>query len=377
MKKALIAWLGLVFLTTACNKDSSLDQVEYSDNPLFYVSGSVNGLPINLQAGKDGYALFTHYYMHDSVLHMESILSADGAAHRDAFKIDIHGAQISNEIAATNYASSLINGPVSLADPSGYPRLPHVYDYYFSSDSSNNDILLLWNTPDSSYYGDSCSYLEVNALLNPSFKVEMLSVGPLSCTPYVAHTIQSQSSCKAEMHILKSTNSELKAEARARVGSIRSIQWSVNNQNVGGGLVLDYDVLAFSPGYKLKANILFDNGCTELIEKIILTGSSQCDVNLSYQKRPHRYYNPNNLATVTVSYFNTDGKEYRSDYANNVGDFSIEAIASYSESAQTANTTNENHKRFTFSGDLILKSADGSSLTLDNIFGIFAVEHPD
>jgi hypothetical protein len=377
MKNALIPVLGLALITVACNKNSSLDQAQYSDNPLFYLSGSVNGLPINLQAGKDGYALFTNYYLQDSVLHMESTLSKDAAILREAFKIDIHGGETSNDIAATNYATSLINGAVALADPSGYPRLPHVYDYSFTIDSLNSDLLLLWNTPDSSYYGDSCRYWAVNSLLNPSFKVEMLSAGALSCTPYVAHTIQSQGNCKAEMHILKSTNSELKAEVRERVGSIRSIQWTVNGTNIGSGMELNYDVLGFSPGYTLKANILFDNGCSEVIEKIILAGSSQCDINLNYQKEAHRYYNPNNLATVTISYFDADGKEYRSDYANNVGDFSIEAIASYNETSQSATSTNENHKRFTFSGNLILKNIDGSSLTLDNIFGIFAVEHPD
>lgn len=364
-------------IASACTKDTSLDQAEYSDNPLFYFSGSVNGLPVNVQAGKDGYAMYTHYFLKDSVLHMESILAADSPAYREAFKIDIHGGELSNSISNTNYSSSLINGPIALADASGYPRRPHVYDYFFTSDSINGETPLQWGTPHGSYYGDSCSILEVNALEQKSFKVEMQSAGPLSCTPFVAHTIQTQGDCKAEMHILKSTNSVLIAEARNRVGNIKSIQWSVNDQNVGTGLNLSYDVVGFSAGYRLKARIDFESGCIETIEKVILSGSSQCDINLSYQKLAHRDYNPHNLATVSVSYFDANGKEYHSSYAYNTGHFGIEAIANYNE-MNTANTpTHNSHMRYSFSGDLVLKSADGSSVQLDNIFGIFAVEHPN
>tara|TARA_R110001592_G_scaffold219477_1_gene473694 strand:+ start:74634 stop:75767 length:1134 start_codon:yes stop_codon:yes gene_type:complete len=377
MKKAIASLIGVVLIASACTKDTSLDQAEYSDNPLFYFSGSVNGLPVNVQAGKDGYAMYTHYFLKDSVLHMESILAADSPAYREAFKIDIHGGELSNSISNTNYSSSLINGPIALADASGYPRRPHVYDYIFTSDSLNGNIPLQWTTPKGSYYGDSCNYLEVNALEQQSFKVEMQSAGPLSCTPLVAHTILTQGQCKAEMHILKSTNSVLIAEARSRVGLIKSIQWSVNDQNVGTGLTLSYDVLGFSPGYRLKARIVFESGCTETIEKVILAGSPQCDINLNYQKLPRRDYNPHNLGTVSVSYFDANGKEYNSHYAYNTGHFSIESIANYNESMSSGTTVTNNHKRYSFSGDLVLKSSDGSSVQLDNIFGIFAVEHPD
>ena len=376
MKKAINLLLGLVLILGACSKETSLDQAEYSDNPLFYFSGSVNGLPININAGQDGYAMHTRYFLEDSVLHMESLLAADSPVFREAFRVDIHGGVLSNSISNTGYSASLVNGPIALADASGFPRRPNVYDYIFTSDSLNGNIPLQWTTPDSTYSGDSCSFLAVNALHRQDFKVEMRSAGPLSCTPLVAHIIQTQGDCKAEMHILKSTNSVLMAEARPRVGNIKSIQWSVNDQNVGTGLALSYDVIGFSPGYRLEAKILFESGCEEVIEKVILAGSPQCDINLNYQKLAHRNYNPHNLATVTVSYFDASGKQYSSNYAYNTGHFSIEAIANYDESSVT-NGNNKNHKRFSFSGDLVLKASDGSTVQLDNIFGILAVEHPD
>jgi|GEM_PF-1572305 len=377
MKKAMTSLVGVILVLTACNKDSDLDQAEYSDNPIFYISGSVNGLPVNKEAGKDGYAMHTHYFMEDSVLHMESILAADSPAFREAFKIDIHGGSLSTDPTNTGYLSSLINGPIALADASGYPRKPYVFDYYFTSDTLNEESPLHWTTPDSTYYGDSCSFLEVNALQTASFKVEMSSAGPLSCTPLVVHTIQSQGDCKAEVHILKSTNSELRAEARNRVGSISSIQWFVNDQRVGTDLNLNYSVVGFSPGYRLKAKIFFASGCTETIEKVILSGSPQCDINLNYQKLPHRDYNPDNLGTVTVSYFDSKGKEYNSNYANNTGHFNIQAIARYNDPLGQAQNSEENHMRYTFSGDLVLKSSDGSTVQLNNVFGIFAVEYPN
>lgn len=377
MKKAISSLVGFALLLTACNKDSDLDQAEYSDNPIFYISGSLNGLPVNNKAGKDGYAMYTHYFLEDSVLHMESILAADSPAFREAFKIDIHGTTLSANQANTGFLSSLINGPIALADASGYTRRPYVYDYYFTSDTLNQESPLYWTTPDSTYYGDSCSFLELNALQTASFKVEMSSAGPLSCTPLVVHTIQSQGDCKAEVHILKSTNSELIAEARNRVGSISSIQWFVNDQSVGTDLNLNYNVVGFSPGYRLKAKITFASGCTETIEKVILAGSPQCDINLNYQKLPHRDYNPYNLGTVAVSYYDANGKEYTSNYANNTGQFSIQAIANYNDPRGQSQNSEDNHMRYTFSGDLVLKSSDGSTVQLNNIFGIFAVEYPN
>lgn len=379
MKKAITSLLGVVLLGVACNKDNGIDQAEYSDTPLFYISGILNGLPINLQAGNDGYAMYTHYYMHDSVLHMESILATDSPAFREAIKIDIHGASLSASASSNDFNSILNNGPVALADASGYTRRPHVYNFLFTSDSLNGDIPLQWNTPDSSYYGDSCWLWEVNALQKPNFKVEMLSAGPLSCSPYVAHTINTQGECKAEMHILKSTNSELKAELRARVGNIRSIQWFLNDQAVGNGELLQYDVVGFTAGYRLKAAISFESGCTEVIEKIILAGTPNCDINLNYQKLAQRDYNPHNLSTVAISYYDANGREYRSDYANNSGHFNIETISTYNESASSPVSSGNqvSHKRYAFSGDLTLKSSDGSTVQLNNIFGIFAVEYPD
>jgi len=376
MKKTIASLMGVVLVLVACSKESDLDQAEYSDSPIFYISGSVNGLPVNKQAGKDGYAMFTNYFVKDSVLHMESVLAADSPAFREAFKINIHGSSLSADPINSGYTSSLINGPIALADASGYTRKPHVFDYYFTSDTLNEESPLHWTTPDSSYYGDSCSYLEVNALHRTSFRVEMSSAGPLSCTPLVAHTIQIQGDCKAEVHILKSTNSELIAEARNRVGSIQSIQWFVNDQSVGTNTTLNYSVVGFSPGYRLKAKILFTSGCTEVIEKVILSGTPQCDINLNYQKLPHRNYNPHNLNTVTITYFNADGKEYSSNYAHNTGHFSIEAIAIYNEVLTGNQPSENNHMRYTFSGDLVLKSSDGSTVQLNNLFGIFAVEYP-
>ncbi len=377
MKKLMTSLIGVVLLLTACNKDSDLNQAEYSDSPIFYVSGSVNGLPVNNQAGKDGYKMYTHYFIEDSVLHMESILAADSPAFRDAFKIDIRGTALNTNPINTGYFASLISGPLPLADPTGFPRRPYVFDYFFASDTLNEDIPLQWTTPDSTYYGDTCSFTGVNALQRPNFRVEMSTSGSLSCTPLVAHTIQSQGDCKAEVHILKSTNSELIAEARNRVGGIQSVQWFVNDQSAGTNVKLNYNVVGFSPGYRLKAKIFFENGCTETIEKVILSGSSQCDININYQKRAHRDYNPHNLGTVVVSYFDANGKEFTSNYAYNTGSFNIETIATYNDVTQEVQPIENQHKRYTFSGDLILKSGDGSTVQLNNLFGIFAVEHPN
>lgn len=370
MKKAF--WGGftiLLFIISACSKEAQQESVYYSDNPLFFLSGTMNGLPINIEAGHDAYQLYTGTTWNDSVFHIQSIMAVDSPNFKNAFFLDIRGAGLLGQASASQAYQAIQTGPLPLADPSGHTHLPHHYDFVFYSDSVNGHIPLRWEVPGASYYGDSCTVVGVDASEDPNFQVVMKSAGPLSCTPEVKHIIQVEGNCKAELHLITSTANKIEAQLRARVGIIEKVDWFLNGEKVHTGPNLNHNLINYNPGYRLRAEVSFKSGCAEIIEKVVLAGVSHCDINLDFRKSPHRQYNPHNLSTAEIRYYDAAGKEYTSFYQNPEGAFRIESLGSYWEQEVE-------HKRISFSGRVLLRSADGNTILLDNFLGSVAVPMP-
>jgi hypothetical protein len=372
MKKVyrfLLAFAVLSF--TACKEDDGLSQTSFVESPRFYVNATVNGLPISYKAGEGNYQMYTNYQVQDSVLHMYGVLATDSPAYRNALRLNIRGAELISNMAYPSAGNVFEKGALPLYDPSGLTALPGHFDYHFSADSVNGHIPLIWHTPSSSYYGDSCFLIGLNQANQQSFTVEMQSAGPLSCTPSVKHTIRTGQDSKAQLHIVRNSNSELSAEVQARIGRIQKVTWEVDGANAGNGQTMQYSAVGFSASFQVKASVEFEDGGVEVIEKVVLPGGSACDINIDYQKRKHRVQNPHNLKTVEIQYYDADGKLYSSAYPLSQGNFNIESISDYHDSNSA-----HKHQRFSFSGNAILKSADGSTLEINNIFGSFAVAHP-
>lgn len=371
MKKVMLFMFLLGLVATGCKEDDGPTVSSYTESPRFYVNANLNGLPLNLVAGEQDYQMYTSYHTADSVLEMRGIIAKDSVDFKNALVVKIKGSELISPLSTPHPGTVFNVGPLALSDPSGTTILPDHYDYHFFADTVNGHIPLQWTTSSRSYYGDSCSVVGLNSLVWPVFTVEMSSVGPLTCTPSVKHTIQTDGDCKAQVHVLKSTSSELEVEAQSRVGIIKKVTWQIAGQNVGQGNRLSYSVVGFHAGYRVQAEIEFESGCKETIEKVILPGSPSCDINIDYRKEVHREVNPHNLATVELQFYDANGKMYSTAYPNTQGRFSIESINDYND----ANSQHK-HQRFSFSGEAILKSSDGSSLQLNNIFGSFAVAHP-
>ncbi len=185
------------------------------------------------------------------------------------------------------------------------------------------------------------------------------------------HTINTESECKAKVEVIQSSGTQLKAKAIARLGKIASVDWFMGSQKIASGINLNYQASGHYVNYNLKAVVKFESGCQETIEKVIMAGGTDCDINMNYRRVKHRVSNPHNLRTVEIRYYDAEGKMYSSWYPNSQGRFNIEALSGYRD----ANSVYDHH-RFSFSGEAILKSSDGSSVQLNNIFGIFALAHP-
>mgnify|MGYP000545477702 CR=1 FL=1 len=371
MRRTNVVWAVLILLLWSCSKEAGVEENHYSDQPLFYLNAVVDGLPISLKAGENQYQMYTGYTLQDSVLHMQGVLASDSPNFRNAFYIDLRAAELVANLNQLTASRTFTEGPLPLADPSGLVVKPDHYDYRFFADNVNGHIPTMWAIEDTSYYGDSCALLGLDATSKTHIEVVMTSTGPLSCTPSVKHIIKTHQDCKGELHILQNSNSGLIAEARARLGKLRKVDWYLGGQKVSSGLNFNYSPLVYQPSYLIRAELEFESGCTESIEKLVLPGGSTCDINIDYLKTKHRVANPHNLKTVEIRYYDAQGKMYSSWYPKAEGSFSIESYNSYHDA-----NSSQPHQRFSFSGEAILKSADGASIKLNSIFGIFALAHP-
>lgn len=371
MKKVISLFTLFALAFVGCKEEDGPNMSTFSESPRFYINANVNGLPLNLVAGELGYQMYTNFSMEDSVLIMTGVLATDSPAYKNALVLKMRGSELMDGSTPPHPGDLFRTGPLALADLSGVTVVPDHFDYHFFTDTVNGHIPLRWITPSNSYYGDSCSIVGLSSRISPSFNIEMSSTGPLTCTPTIKHTIQTGADCKAQVHVLNSTSSELQVEAQARIGRISKVKWKIADQEVGQGDYLSYSVVGFQTGYRVRAEIQFESGCTEIIEKVIFPGGSNCDVNIDYRKEPHRKSNPHNLATVEIQYYDETGKLFSSAYPGTNGNFIVESINSYNDL-----NSRLKHQRFSFSGEAILKSADGSSLQLNNVFGSFALAHP-
>lgn len=370
MKRKYVVW-SLLLALWGCGKDAGVDENRYSDQPLFYLNAVVDGLPTSIKAGQNQYQMYTGYALQDSVLHMQGVLATDSPNFRNAFYIDLRGADLLQSLSQATASRTFTEGPIPLADPTGFVKQPNHFDFRFFADNVNGHVPTMWMVADTSYYGDSCSILGLDVSVKQQIQVEMTSAGPLSCTPSVRHTINTREDCKGELHILENSNGSLRAEAKARVGRLKKVDWFLGGQKISSGLNFSYSPPAFQLSYLIRVELEFESGCTETIEKLVLQGGAACDINIDYLKTPHRLSNPHNLKTVEIRYYDSQGKMYSSWYPNVQGSFSIESYNTYQD-----RTSNYEHQRFSFSGNAILKSADGSSVELNSIFGIFALAHP-
>lgn len=371
MKRIILAVLGLL-VWTQCSDDEQT-ALQYRDSYRFYVYANLNGQPLNLNAGEDDYALFTQLKQDSlGVWHTIGTLARDSNRYRHAFQLRFR----SNRAAATadeaGFSASFAVGPRTLADASGAVRIPGIYRFFFRPDSFSGHQNLLWEYEGRTYYGDSLRVDSFDAGTNPYCEIAMRSAGVFACTPLIVHRIEAHSNCRALLNVHASYD-RLSAGVEPVLGRIEAIQWYLDSIPISESGNWQRNLSGSGQPHLVEAEVSFSGGCTERLAKLVVPGPANCERHLIYQKQPFRKPNPNNLGTVELVYFDGQGKRFSSFYAQNEGSFQIEKL----KLLEAKNTLGPGlHNHLIFSGQALLKSADGQSIMLHNIHGSFATLLP-
>jgi hypothetical protein len=365
-----IALLGLLSFAGCKEDDNGESGTSYTDNYRFYVDALVDGLPLRINAGENDYAMYTSYQLQDSLLLMHGLLAQDSQDIRNALQIFFRSAELGSQYRDFDPLGTLQNGKVAVADGSGHTQVPQHFDFDFFPDTVLGNQAFYWSVQDSSYHADTCRVIGLNADLENHLDVSLNSPDPANCPINITKGISTLNTCKAEVRLGQFGN-DLALVVEPRIGSISAVRWFRGGQPIGNGTSFILPANLVGQIAEIKAEIDFASGCTEAITKEMLISPAACDVSINYRKKPHLSYNPHNLNTVEIVYYDQNGKRFTSLYPNTEGDFELMNTASYQDP-----NSGYHHQQFNFSGELLLRSRDGSTKSISKLFGSFAVAHP-
>lgn len=358
--------LAFCLLFISCSEEEQGKET-FTGSYQFFLYAEMGGKNINFNAGENGYVLHTSYEERDSLLQLRSLLAQDSANPHSAFEVILRG-----EPGPSAASKLLQRQALALADPSGMVRMPHTYDYRFYTDSLVGHQVLTWTCLGKNYYGDTLFWPKLNTREVKEMEVKLSNNGFASCVPLMTKKIDLKKDCRAKMDLQSNSSGSMQLSVSALKGDIQNVRWLLNNKPAGQGFTTTLQGSNSSMPQRIKAEVYFAAGCQMIIEKTVIGGRADCDINMFYDRTETVMANPNNEMTAELIYYDESGKRYTSFYLGNKGHFNIEAVNAYQE----ASASFEKHNKLVFTGDLTLQSQDGSTININRLHGSFAVAHP-
>ncbi|AEV33367.1 hypothetical protein Oweho_2397 [Owenweeksia hongkongensis DSM 17368] len=375
MMKGRIIWmLALIAgLATACSKDSSdlASGSGYQDEYRFYAKAKINGLPIDFNAGENGYGLETDYTLEDSVIIMTGKLAKENQPLKNTILLNIRGNKKVADESSFRVEQSLYPGLFSYRDLSGYITVAGSYDLKFLGDTSYSQLGYNWtfeNGGNSSLRSPAPIRVSVSEF--DPFKVT-LKTDYYGCISEVTHWVNIQNNCDATIKISEISNYGFKVKAISRQGNVLNVDWALDGQEVDPDFVGAISSSLYGT-HTLRAEIYFEEGCSKVVERTFdAFNTTPCLTDFWYEKNKSTTYDSEQLGAVELEYYDENGKKFTTFYSGTNGDFEIVSLSPYLENEKGQQTT-----RFFFEANAILKSEDGTSVELTECFGSFAVAHP-
>lgn len=360
-------------LAIACSKDNSRISSNgvYQDEYRFYATAKINGLPVEYNAGEDGYGLETDYTIEDSVVVMTGKLARENASLQSAIVLRIRGnEQVGNENDFI-VGEALRPGLYAFRDNSGRSVIPGSYELQFLGDTNFSPLQYYWTFDDGSV-SSSAAPPAINVAVDDydPFMVT-LKTNYYGCESTVTHWVNIEKDCDATIEISNVTSYDFSVSATSRKGNILSVDWLLDGYEVEPSF--SGKISAYLTGeHTLKAEIHFEEGCSKVVERTFdASSSTPCITDFWCEKKKATTIDHNQLGAVELEFYDENGKKFTSYYSGTDGDFKIVSLSPYRENEKGQKTT-----RFFFEANAILKNEDGTSVELTECFGSFAVSHP-
>ncbi|HAD95937.1 MAG TPA: hypothetical protein DCG19_00960, partial [Cryomorphaceae bacterium] len=274
--------------------------------------------------------------------------------------------------------SGLDNAPWPYSDPSGQKQRLGWHQLTFIADSSYTTTTYNWSLENGETAVGPEASVKVSENAYPTFGARLSTTSSVGCQSSTTQVVDVTGECRAIMNLSNPRDLDFAASLQAIKGTIANVHWRLNGNAVGSGLVINRKWEFFpdlSPNI-LEAEIQFQGGCTQTILKEVRVTSplvvADCNLDFKFEKQPVREYDPLQLGTVEIIFYDSAGKAYTSNYEGVVGSLNFNNVQAYEE-----NENGENTVQFDFSArQLELRHTDGSSITLNKVSGEFAVAHP-
>lgn len=381
MKKRVLSYAGIasLFLAISCSKEESAPLGVYQDDFVFYFEGNINGSPIELFAGHDDYSLETGFQFNqtDSVVSMSGMLSKSNSPEKkNALMLQFVADEAVDNESSFNVFESIKEGNTSLTELTNYKNHSSEYKLNFNPDIVSSNYNYNWTFENGTNSSYANPIMSVSALEYPTFWVTLGSdIQNGSCVGKATHWINLDRDCEATFIIVPNhVLGGYRASIFEKEGRVQSVKWYLDNEFIASSADLENVPVNVDGHHTLKAEISFYAGCKKIVEKdfnVLANVPVICDLDFSFTKAPIRVYDPKQRGTVELVYFDDNGIRYSSKYDNTDGQFRVHGLKSFEN-----NDLNQKTARFQFEGNAVLMADDGSTLTIENAFGSFAIAHP-
>src|SRR5690606_5518382 len=133
-----------VVLTLSCQKNEADALADYRDQYRFYFKAQIDDETVNINAGQDGYILFTDYYFYDGVVSMVGRLEKGGGDKRNSLEIVLRSRDLLDAPSMFSEGASISEGVYPYRDRNGRSEINGMYDISFEPVVEGGGASFLW-----------------------------------------------------------------------------------------------------------------------------------------------------------------------------------------------------------------------------------------
>jgi hypothetical protein len=366
INRFVIALSLLAFV--ACKK--SVQQMPAQPDPLFSVAYSINGNFQTLNAGKDGYYMYSKNENDEfNINQLIGELKTDDANQTNAFEFKFR----SNAKTDLHLDSVLALGQKEVTDTNLLQASNTRIKLNLNALATNNVIKYIWSVNTNLSSTEKSPSFVFDSNEDNNFPVSLQTFFDTSCVATTKRCINfDNTTCHADFVFSKGTNLDYTFSVPASIaGEVSSVTWYINNQVAGTSKELLHS-FSGAGNYLISADVFFNSGCMSCVSKRVIVdyGSvyNGClsDFDVSYTAYNNAHFLQ--LNTTEINYWDDSGVLYSSIYSADPGFLEILEVSNFEN-----NEVGKPTKKVRFSGNVRLTNLQGSELTVDIQEAIIAV----
>lgn len=344
-------------------KDKEIIPPQESD-PVFKVSGKVDGSSVEISAGKDDYYMFTSYHLGPDNVHTFTgdLKPVNCTNCKEALKIEIRDNGFSNNfnvndaLAPGDYAfisENPVGYKVTLtAEPEGIPP----YTFFWNADNIQQQSI----SPTMEFFFKE----------EKKYNISLTITYGDSCSSTITNEIDLASSCSAGFELkLDSGIRDIAIFKAYNIDQFTKYTWEVNNAIISNK---PSDTYTFpKPGIYEFCLTVDSAGCTAKYCRKIEAISRTCVTNFRYKISP-----PNsdtlNFSSVKITWIDKNGDQYTTGFRQSANDYFRILDSEDYKSDIKGNPTRKLNLEF----NCTVYNSIGDSLQLQDFRGIIGVAYP-